>query len=212
MAVSSSLCISISLTLPQWSCHVRSVVTCWVRPGALHCHQVRGESSSYSCLSLQCWGAAEWGQCKPGLTLPTFWLTKGSGGTLPPLTQLPCFYFFCPREHLKYFNHLKSFSLLRSCPVLLGTRAHWFTRAGEGETGDVGGLSGDPGGILQGFNAFVRKLLLSCFPQIHHFKLRKYKSVLPSVKSLSYLLSYLKGFGFILCQKAGIGFKWSIKW
>lgn len=59
-----------------------------VRPGALHCLQVIGESFSYSCSALQCCGAAEWGQCKPGLTLPTFWLTTGSEETLLPLFLL----------------------------------------------------------------------------------------------------------------------------
>lgn len=60
----------------------------WGRPRPVWCLQVSGESSSYSCLTLHWWGAAEWGQCKPGLTLPTFRLTTGPEETLTYLAEI----------------------------------------------------------------------------------------------------------------------------
>lgn len=116
--------------LPQLSCHIKAVVACRVSSGAWCCHRVR-EESSYLCLSLQSWGGAEWDQRNAGLTPYAVWLTRRSEETLLPFTPLTCWHFFRLREHLKYFNHLKSCSALR----------------GAGETGDTG-VKWHCGGIL----------------------------------------------------------------
>lgn len=130
--LSGSLCLSLHLYLflPQLSCHIKAVVARRVSPGARCCYRVRGESS-YLCLSLQSWGAAEWDQRNAGLTPYAAWLTRRSEETLLPFTPLTCWHFFRLREHLKYFNHLKSCSALR----------------GAGETGDPG-VKWHRGGIL----------------------------------------------------------------
>lgn len=107
IAFSASCYISASLSLPQRRCHVTPVVTRGVRPRALPCHQVRGESSSNLCLSLRCWGAAEWGQCKPGLTLPHFQVDhRVRGKSCLSLSSL-VFHLLCPGRASEIFQSFK---------------------------------------------------------------------------------------------------------
>lgn len=98
------------LFLPQLSCPFSRLSS---PVGSDRVHRVRGESS-YLCLSLQSWGAAEWDQCKAGLTSYAVWLTTRSKETLLPFTPLTCLHFFRLKEHLKYFNQLKSCSAPRA--------------------------------------------------------------------------------------------------
>lgn len=151
--LSLSISPSLSMCLPltwQLSCRVCRHLWGQARGTAPRRPQVRGESPSYSCLSPQRWGAAEWGQCKPGLTFPTLWLTRGSEGAPPAAHSTPLFLLLLSGRASEIFQSFKElFFAERGRPVMCvgGITPRWPIHSGAGETGYVGVHSWDFRGI-----------------------------------------------------------------